>query len=373
MSTTAIATTGASAPAPWFQPRNIQEALDLAQDIARSGLAPSSFGNDANKIFVAMVHGAELGLNAMQALQGIAVINGRPAVWGTTLMALVDRARIVKRRSAGCLPLSAVQKIRQGTWEGRTSANGDLIDALAVRIKDRLEQLEADKAKLDGSYQCGYAVFQVDDDIHVQLFDTVNAHRAGLLGKKGPWSDYPERMLRHRAVTYLARDTCSAALSGLAGQPTAEEVIDMDGVVDTTATDVTPPATVRQANMSTATPGAPQPPPEAPPQDAKATATARLRAAAERLKGLPLKDGAPLADEDRKVLINLHMQQAIGRTCAVSELTADERNALAAALEAIEPKPHDNLPTGAEAAKLASDMVASGDVNGLDPDDKTQF
>ena len=354
--TTAIATQPPSAPIPWFQPRNIQEALDLSQDIAKSGLAPSSYNSDANKIFVAMVHGAELGLNAMQALQGIAVINGRPAVWGTLRTALVDRAGMVKRRMFGTLPLVACQKIRTGTWKGKTDANAVLVDALAVRIVDRLEQLEADKAKVGAEYQCGFAVVQVGDDIHVQLFDTVNAHKANLIGKKGPWQEYPERMLRHRAVTYLLRDVCSAALTGLAGQPTAEEVYDMEGTIETTAQEVVRRADpeAKAAEMATAQAGAPAPAPSAPQADRKAEVNARLRGALDRLKTIDGIDG--------KALVKDKVRELFGSDLAMTALTVDQRDTLAAAIGQVEaPPPADD----------AGEQAPSFD--DADPDNKLNF
>ena len=80
----------------WCQPQTAGEAWTLAETIAKSRLAPKGY-ESVEQIFIAMQHGAELGLNAMQALQGIAMVNGRPAVWGTTLWALVQRSRLAHR------------------------------------------------------------------------------------------------------------------------------------------------------------------------------------------------------------------------------------------------------------------------------------
>src|SRR3546814_10303174 len=41
-----------------------------------------AYGNDADKIFVGIIAGAEVGLAPFQALQSIAVIGNNPAIWG---------------------------------------------------------------------------------------------------------------------------------------------------------------------------------------------------------------------------------------------------------------------------------------------------
>ncbi|MEK9901858.1 MAG: hypothetical protein VW516_14030, partial [Rhodospirillaceae bacterium] len=224
----------------WCQPQTPDQAWTLAETIAKSRLAPKGY-DTVDQIFVAMQHGAELGLNAMQSLQGIAMVNGRPAVWGTTLWALVQRSRIVSRWMKGTLAMPAVDKILSSTWKGKTDANAALVDALVVRLADRVDELKARKVTPIGEHLVGYAVFQIEDDYHVQLFDSAHAQKAGLLGKSGPWSQYPERMHMHRAVTFLARDAAGSALTGIAGQPTAEEVMDMNGSIETTATEARQP------------------------------------------------------------------------------------------------------------------------------------
>ena len=50
---------------------------------------PREFQAKPNNILVAVQWGFEIGLAPMQALQNIAVINGRPSLWGDSLLALV--------------------------------------------------------------------------------------------------------------------------------------------------------------------------------------------------------------------------------------------------------------------------------------------
>ena len=59
----------------------------FAQMAVASGFAPKGF--DATAATVAIQMGMELGVTPMQALQGIAVVNGRPCVYGDLGVALV--------------------------------------------------------------------------------------------------------------------------------------------------------------------------------------------------------------------------------------------------------------------------------------------
>src|SRR3546814_5101804 len=53
-------------------------------------MTPKAYGNDADKIFVGIIAGAEVGLAPFMALQSIAVIGNNPAIWGDGALALVQ-------------------------------------------------------------------------------------------------------------------------------------------------------------------------------------------------------------------------------------------------------------------------------------------
>ena len=70
-------------------PQNMTEAMDFAKMLAQSGMVPSNFKGKPQDCLVAMQWGFEVGLQPMQALQNIAVINGKPSIWGDAALALV--------------------------------------------------------------------------------------------------------------------------------------------------------------------------------------------------------------------------------------------------------------------------------------------
>ena len=71
-------------------PANLDEAMKFSEMIANSDICPKDFHGKAGNVLVAIQMGLELGLPPMQALQNIAVINGRPSIWGDALPALAQ-------------------------------------------------------------------------------------------------------------------------------------------------------------------------------------------------------------------------------------------------------------------------------------------
>lgn len=169
----------AAKPAAGFDlsPRNFEEAWRMAEILANSDLVPKDFKGKPENCLIAMQWGAEVGLKAMQALQNIAVINGRPAMWGDSLIALA-------RNSPLC-------EYVVESDDGHTAT---------CKVKRRGEPEQ------------------------VRTFSMDDAKRAGLAGKQGPWVQYPQRMRQLRARAFALRDVFPDVLRGL---PVAEEVMDL--------------------------------------------------------------------------------------------------------------------------------------------------
>lgn len=163
----------------------IQSMNDLARFakmVHDSGLAPKGFSSPQS-VAVAVQMGLEVGLSPMQALQSIAVINGRPGLLGDAALALV--------RASGLL-LSIEERI-EGEGEG-----------------DQRRAVCASHRR--GSPKPRTTTFSVAD-----------AKRAKLWGKAGPWTDYPDRMLTFRARGFNLRDEFGDVLKGI---KTVEELLD---------------------------------------------------------------------------------------------------------------------------------------------------
>lgn len=159
-----------------LSPQTFEQALTFADYLAESDMVPKDFKGKPGNCLIAMQWGNELGMKAIQAIQNIAVINGRPALWGDAVIALV-------RSSPLC---EYVQEEDNG-------------ETATCRVKRRGEPEQ------------------------VRTFSMADAKQAGLLGKQGPWTQYPKRMRQMRARAFALRDVFPDVLRGM---PVAEEVMD---------------------------------------------------------------------------------------------------------------------------------------------------
>src|SRR5882757_7335309 len=74
---------------PSLAPQNFHDALTFSKMLAHSSFVPKEFRGKPDEILAAIQYGFELGVGPMQALQNIAVINGKPSVYGDLALALV--------------------------------------------------------------------------------------------------------------------------------------------------------------------------------------------------------------------------------------------------------------------------------------------
>lgn len=165
-----------------LSPKTLDEALRFADMLSKSNIVPKDFIGNPGNILVAVQWGMEIGLKPMQSMQNIAVINGRPSLWGDAVLALVMASPVCE------------------------SVKEEFIDGIAYC-----------RAKRRGS-----------DEV-VRSFSMEDAQKAGLASKAGPWTQYPKRMQQMRARSFALRDAFPDVLKGM---PIAEEVMDYQGELD---------------------------------------------------------------------------------------------------------------------------------------------
>ena len=159
--------------------QDLEGMFRFSQYVARSGFAPKGM-TAPESIMIAIQMGQEIGLAPMQAVQNIAVINGRPSVWGDAALALC-------KSHASC---EDVVETIEGT--------GDNLTAICVAKRKGCADVE-------------------------QRFSVADAKRAGLYDKPGPWKQYTRRMLQVRARGFALRDAFPDLLKGMV---TVEEARD---------------------------------------------------------------------------------------------------------------------------------------------------
>lgn len=166
-------------------PTSLDELIKFSEVIAKSNMIPKDYIGNPGNVLVAVQWGMEIGLKPLQGLQSIAVINGRPTLWGDAALALV-----------------------------RSSPLCEYVDETAS---------DATKGVCE--------VKRRGEAAHVQVFTVEDAKKAGLWGKAGPWTTYPARMLMMRARSWALRDKFTDVLRGLG---IYEEIRDIEPI------DVTP-------------------------------------------------------------------------------------------------------------------------------------
>jgi hypothetical protein len=178
-----------------FAVQTFDEAWRFAQLLASSDLVPKDYKDKPANCLVAMQMGAEVGLKPVQAIQGIAVINGRPSIWGDALWALVQSSPLVE----------------DAFEEFDATA---MVATCTIKRKGRTKPT-------------------------VQKFSKTDATVAGLLDKD-IWKKNPNRMLQMRARAFAARDALPDVLKGIS---IAEESLDIERVREMGAAEVVPGST----------------------------------------------------------------------------------------------------------------------------------
>ncbi len=164
-----------------LQPQNLKEAMEFSKMIASSEMIPTNYRNKPNDVLCAIQWGNEIGLAPLQALQNIAVINGRPSLWGDSLVAV-------------CKSHPDFRGIEENYIEEEDKA-------VCVVKRNVAGTIETTKGS----------------------FSYKDAQQANLTNKQGPWKQYPKRMLQLRARGFALRDAFPDAIKGII---TTEEAMD---------------------------------------------------------------------------------------------------------------------------------------------------
>lgn len=166
----------------------------MAVAICSAGMQPMATKTDRmnpSQVMVAIQMGAEVGLPPMTALKNVAIIKGRPTIWGDALLALAYRSNLVE----------SISETIEGEGDKRVAV---------CRTKRRGVEGET-----------------------VRTFSVADAKTAGLWGSVGPWTNYPDRMLAMRARGFALRDAYPDQLGGFMLAEEAQDLRVDEGGVET--------------------------------------------------------------------------------------------------------------------------------------------
>lgn len=219
-----------------MSPTTPEEGWRLAQILAQSELVPKIYRSRPADILVAIQYGIEIGFAPMQALQSIAVINGRASIWGDGFLAL--------------LMSSPLYADHDEYYEVEVERVVDELDnGNVVKVKRRvIERLDGaptiEQLKVDTTAAVCTFWRKGKASPVTRRFSVGQARKAGLLGKEGPWANYPDRMMAMRARSWSGRDTFPDLLRGIR---TAEEALDTPPEVDIIETAIVQPRRASEA------------------------------------------------------------------------------------------------------------------------------
>lgn len=231
-------------------PTNLAQAMEFSKIIAESDLVPKDYKGKPGNVLVAVQMGLELGLPPLQAIQGIAVIGGRPCVWGDLLLAL-------------------------------------------VRASPHFESIEEEQTETEAVCR----VKRRGEAAITRSFSMADAKTARLAGKEGPWQQFPKRMLQMRARAFALRDAFADVLKGIAMAEEAQDIPVEDRSRDIEGTATTDDLNARLKALVDSRADVPTVPKNAPPKLAEviekiaaATTSTELEEIRTLAKALPETD-----------------------------------------------------------------------------------
>tara|TARA_R110000796_G_scaffold229663_6_gene347094 strand:+ start:1976 stop:3289 length:1314 start_codon:yes stop_codon:yes gene_type:complete len=213
-------------PVNWWSSGNAWAMMrQLCHRFAASSMMPQDFRNSPDNVLVALVAGLPLGLSPLACVQSIAVINGRPTLYGDAPI-----AQVLAHQS-----LESIEEKATGTLK-------DMNREWSIKITRKLPS---------GKMQSVERSFSIAD-----------AKRANLWGKTGPWSTYPDRMIFNRARAFAVRDSFADVLSGVSLAADDTEVIVEAQALVRNATEAPAESSVDQSQSLAPGGEAPPEPPE---------------------------------------------------------------------------------------------------------------
>jgi hypothetical protein len=161
--------------------KSVEAMFRFAKCYLDSGLAPTSYKRPQQLVIV-WAKALELGLQPMQAIEGMSIVNGRVGIMGDLALAMCENSGL----------LADTPKVEY-------SGEGDELSCtVTLRRKGRKSPRSAS-------------------------FSVKQAKAANIYERSSAWRGYPDRMTYYRALGFILRDVFSDVLKGM---KTVEELQD---------------------------------------------------------------------------------------------------------------------------------------------------
>ena len=173
-------------PVAWWAMPQVRDALYmLAEQFSNSDMVPDTYRGKPGNCLIAFSAGMAVGIaSPLACLQSVAVINGRPMLWGDAVPAVV-------MAHPSCL-------------ETTDECTGTIED------EDRCWTFTVRRRLAAGGTKTVSRSFSVADAKRAKLW-----MRTGRGGEPTPWVTAPDRMLLNRARMFACRDAFADVLQGI--------------------------------------------------------------------------------------------------------------------------------------------------------------
>jgi len=169
--------------------KNFKDVMNLCTWVSQSNIVPQAYRGKPADVFVAAEYGAEIGLKFMQAIQNIAVINGKPALPSDIKLAMVRSKRLIERFKE-----ASIKEIKQ--------------TGIAWCEMKRVDDPDPIRHE-----------FTIEDAKTAFLWE-----RKGRDGQPTPWVTYKHRMLQLKPRDMVLRDLFGDVFKGMLSVEEAQEI-----------------------------------------------------------------------------------------------------------------------------------------------------
>jgi hypothetical protein len=185
----------------------LEDLRALCAVMAKTEMVPTRYRGKPDDILVCALHGQEVGLPILAALQSIAVINGIPSIYGDAALALV-RSSAKLQDFDEWFEIDGVRQEKPFDIMKAVEAGHKIV---AFCFSHRV-----------GMSKPRLTWFSVDQAKQAKLW-----LKKGNSGQDTPWITSPDRMLMFRARGFNLRDNFGDILKGLIFREEAEDIVDL--------------------------------------------------------------------------------------------------------------------------------------------------
>jgi len=181
--------------------QNMSAAKQLADALCATDMVPAHYKGKAANGAAAILYGEEIGLNPIQSLQNIFIVQGKPAIYARTAVALVRRHGVKVRTvssSDESVTVSAERdgQVEESTWDiARATKAGYLSNA---KYKSNPQEMLYSKAAMEVCRKIApdvlLGIAHSGEELELEAPVRVESSRIGLKDIIGPKVETPEEI-----------------------------------------------------------------------------------------------------------------------------------------------------------------------------------